>query len=236
MNRYFLLLVLFLFAATGVFAQKTFVFKKISNNYDVKVKIANCEEELCNDKATVYVMKKGQTNVFQTIQMEEMYIRSTVENTNFDKASGELSGDDMIGIHFEDYNFDGADDLAVSNGYYAPYGGISYDILLFNKAKGSFVKHTGLTTLSSENMGVDVDKKKKTIETFTKSGCCWHQTARYKFIKNRLVKIYVFTEDAAGVDSGPGGKIRLITETLVKGRWRKKTKTMRFDDYYKDEQ
>jgi hypothetical protein len=78
-----------------------------------------------------------------------------------------------------DYNFDGIEDLVISNGNYAPYGGMSSAVFLFSKARGKFVKDEKLTQLASENMTVTVNKKLKYIETFTKSGCCWHQKVRY---------------------------------------------------------
>lgn len=71
-----------------------------------------------------------------------------------------------------------------------------------------------------------------TIKTFNKSGCCWHQTTRYKIVNNRPRKVYVFTEDAAGAD---GEKVVLTTERLVGGRWRTKTKTALVKDYYKEQ-
>ncbi|MGC2234784.1 MAG: hypothetical protein WA584_01315 [Pyrinomonadaceae bacterium] len=231
MNKYFLMILLLLFAATNLFAQKTFVFKKVSNNFDVKINIGNCEEDSCDDKATVFLMKKNQSKAFQTIEVEEMFLRLN-ENQKTKTDSAELSGDGIGGVYFEDYNFDGADDLALSNGEYAPYGGISYDIYLFSKATGKFVFNEKLSDLASENMGVDVNKKTKTIEAYTKSGCCWHETTRYRFVNSRLVKIYSYTEDATGGDD----KVRLITATLVGKKWKKITKVMRIKDYYKDDQ
>jgi hypothetical protein len=229
MNKYFLSLLLVLFAATGIFAEQTFLIKDASKAFDVKIKIDSCEEELCNDKAIVYLMKKNQADAFQTFEMPEMYLRLETEK-KLDGSLIEMSKEEIYGVYFVDYNFDGAEDLALSNGYYAPYGGISSDVYLFKKATGKFVKHKGLTDLESENMSVDINKKRKYIEAFTKSGCCWHETTRYKFVGNRLVKIYVFTEDATGND----GKVRITTEILVGKRWKKTTRTARIKDYYKD--
>ena len=143
----------------------------------------------------------------------------------------ELYGINNSGIIFEDYNFDGIEDLAIRNGNDGAYNGPSYDVFLFSKPKNKFVASQSLTELASNNLGMfTVDKRKKTIETFTKSGCCWHQTTRYKVVNNQAKKVYVFTEDAM---SGGGENMHLITESLLpNGKWKKTTKTVKIDEYY----
>ena len=160
--------------------------------------------------------------------MEETYLQ--IEGRQ--KRNGDLTelyGDRNSGVYFTDYNFDGIEDLVLSNGNYLPYGGISNDVFLFSKAKGKFVRNDDLSALESDNMFVDVDEKLKIIETQTKDGCCWHEKARYRFVKNRLQKFYVFTEDA----QGDAKWMRLITEIRVKGKWRKTTKRVLIEKYYK---
>ena len=66
-----------------------------------------------------------------------------------------------------------------------------------------------------------VDKKKKTLETFDKSGCCWHITERYDVVGGRPRKIFDMVEDATIEDDT---KIKITTKTLVKGKWRTKVK------------
>lgn len=89
-------------------------------------------------------------------------------------------------------------------------------------AKTIFAKAIGMFT---------TNKKTKAIETFTKSGCCRHQTTRYKVINNRPKKKYVFTGDAMS----SGEDMKLITETLLQnGKWKKATKTVKTDEYYNE--
>ena len=137
------------------------------------------------------------------------------------------------GIIFEDFNFDGIEDIAIRNGNDGAYNGPSYDVFLFSKLKNRFVENAALTELASNNLGMfKVNKKTKTIETFTKSGCCWHQTTRYKVVNNHPKKVYVFTEDAAGGSEN----MELITETLLpNGKWKKRTKKVKINDYYKEQ-
>ena len=232
MNKHFFLIFLILLAAANVFAQKTFLLKDASKNFDVKISVAKCEDDICEGKGTIYLMKKGQTAAFQTIAMPNIYLELGA-NKKPTANLVEIYGENNSGVIFDDYNFDGAEDLAIRNGNNGGYGGPSYDVLLLTKGTGKFVKNAALTKLASENLGMfEVDKKAKTIETFTKDGCCWHQTTRYKIVNNRPVKTYVFTEDAM---SGDGTKVILTTETLIGGKWKKTTKTALTKDYYKEQ-
>jgi hypothetical protein len=222
MNKYFLAFTVLLFAAVGVFAQEqTFLLKGESKKYDLKVKIDSCEatEDICNGKGTVYVMRKNQTAPFQTIEMDEIYLTLDSGKT-LDGKPAELGKDELYGVSFYDYNFDGAEDLVVSNGNYKPYGGISSNVYLYTK--GKFVKHAGLSELETEYMSVEVDKKRRIIEAFVKSGCCFHETTRYRLIRNKLVKIYVYTEEWQDGDTA-----KITTETLVGKKWRRKSKIVK---------
>ncbi len=224
MNKFFLLILISLGVASGVFAQQTFLVKDASKLYDVKIKIGKCDEDegkVCYSEGTVYLMKKNRKQIFQTIEMPEMYLR-----LNIDKVPGgnplELKRDEISGIGFVDYNFDGVLDLALSNGYNRPYGGISYDAFLFDRKKNKFVKHERLSEMETENVSTDIDKKRKIIETMTKSGCCWHRTERYRMINDKLVKIYVQTEEWKDSDNA-----EITTERLVGKRWKRTTKIMK---------
>lgn len=218
MKKFFLLIIIALAAAPAAFAQQTFLVKDASKLYDVKIKIGKCDEDegkVCYAEGTVYLMKKNQKQVFQTFEMPEMYLRLTL-----DKVPGgnflELKRDQISGIGFVDYNFDGILDLALSNGYNRPYGGISEDVFLFDRRKNRFVKHEGLSEIETENVYSTIDKKRKFIETMTKSGCCWHQTTRYRMVNNELVKFYVQTEEWTDSDNA-----EITTERLVGKRWKK---------------
>jgi hypothetical protein len=230
MNKIILLILFNLTASLSISAQETFLLKNASKNFDIKIKIEKCEDDICEGKATVYLMRKNKTAPFQTIQIPGMYLELG-ENKKPTANLIELYGENNSGIVFDDFNFDGVEDLALRTGNDGSYGGPSYDILLATKPSNKFVKNMALTNLASENLGLfTVDKRAKTIETFNKSGCCWHQTTRYRIVNNRPQKIYVFTEDALG----DGVKMRLITEKLVGGKWRKNTKTVLIKNYYKD--
>lgn len=229
MKNLFLLSVVLLFASTNLFAQKTFLLKDASKNFDVKIKIASCGEDICEGETVFYLFRKNQTKPFQTIEMANSYLELG-ENQKPTANLIELYGMNNSGVIFDDYNFDGIEDIAVRNGNNGAYNGPSYDVFLFSKTKNRFTENAALTELASNNLGLfKVNKKTKTLETFTKSGCCWHQTTRYKVINNKPKKVYVFTEDAM-----LGGEdMYLITETLLaNGKWKKTTKKVKTDEYY----
>ncbi|MDQ6785239.1 MAG: hypothetical protein M3033_00270 [Acidobacteriota bacterium] len=231
MEKLILLVSLFLLTANIGFAQQNFLLKDASKTFDVKIKIAKCDTDTCEGRATVYLSRKNQPNVFQTIAMPNMFLELNKERKPTANLI-ELYGENNSGVVFDDFNFDGVEDLALRNGNDGAYGGPSYDVLLFSKAANKFVKSRELTKLASESLGLfTVDKKKRTIETFNKSGCCYHETTRYKIINNRPQKVYVFTEDATG---GDGERVKLTTETLVGGKWKKTVKYARTKDYYKE--
>ncbi len=232
MKKYFQSVIVLLAAAAGIFAQQTFLLKDASKKFDVKIKIEKCVDEICEGTATVYLLRKNQTKPLQTIQLSNLFLEL---GTNRKPTTNliELYGDNNSGVVFDDYNFDGAEDIALRNGNDGAYGGPSFDILLFNKAKNNFVKNRPLTVLASENLGLfSVHKKNRTIETFNKSGCCRHQTTRYQVIGNRPKKVYVFTEDAS---SGDGIKVYLTTERLIGRKWKTTKKTALIKDYYKEQ-
>lgn len=223
--------VIFLLSATTItFAQKSFLIKNGSKIFDVKMQVESCDSEnICNSPATVYLSKKNQKQVFQTINMSETYFQLDEKQ----QLTGNLTlipYKKFYGFYFKDFNFDGVEDLAISNGNYAPYGGITYDIFLFSKASGKFVKNEQLTELENQNMSFEVNKKRKTIETSTKSGCCWHGMSRYKYINNRLVEVYSYTEDA----QGDGENMQPITQRRIGGKLRTTVKTVKIKDYYKE--
>lgn len=224
-NLLLVLAVLFLSSMT-IFAQKTFLLKKASKSFDVKIEIGNCETDTCEGEGTIFLIEKGQKEVFQKIEMANIFLELGKDQKPTANLI-ELYGENNSGIIFDDYNFDGIEDLAVRNGNNGAYGGPSYSVFLFTKAKQSFVANASLTELASENLGMfKVNKRAKTIETLTKSGCCWHQTTRYKIVNNKPKKVYVFTEEMLSSE-----ETTLTTETLLpNGKWKKQTKIEKRND------
>lgn len=208
-----IILLVLLLSASG-YAQEVFNIKNASKLYDIRLKVANCQEISCEGDATFTVFKKGQSKPFQAFSTPTMFSK---EETR--RANTKLMYDYQSVVFFEDYNFDGVEDLAIRDGNNGGYGGPSYQIYLFSPKTGKFVHNVAFTDL---NQGVylgavEVDKKKKVLRGFSKSGCCWHQTEEFAVINNRPKKVYEYTEDASIPDES---KVKLTTKRLIGGRWR----------------
>src|SRR5690348_14562732 len=118
------------FMALTSLAQQIFLLKDASKNFDVKIKIAKCEGDICEGKATVEISGKGKTSVpKQTIALSNLYLELGGDRKPTANLI-ELYGMNNSGIVFEDFNFDGKEDLALRNGNDGSYGGPSYDIFL----------------------------------------------------------------------------------------------------------
>lgn len=210
-------------------AQKNFVIKDGSNRFDAKIAIVNCEGDTCSGKGTISLIDKKSKQVFQTLSSDDLYFylnKNQQPSVNVIQLYNEQSP-----LIFDDFNFDGSEDIAVRNGNQSSYGGPSYDVYVYNSTKKQFVISKELTALAYENLGMfQTDHERKRISTFAKSGCCWHITTEYAVIpKKGLQKVYELEEDAQG-----GEFVKVTTRNLIKNKWVSKIKKYKMDDYYKD--
>lgn len=210
--------VIVIFAATA-FAQKTFDIKDASKFFDIKVKVADCEETSCKGRSTFSFYKKGSSVPYQVISLQDTYIQLSTEGEPLVNTT--LLYDAQSVINIDDYNFDGMEDVAICNGTNGSYGGPSYNIYLSSRAAKKFVYSKPFSALA-EHLGMfTLDKQKKQLETFDKSGCCWHITERYSVIGGRPVKVFEEVEDATIQDET---KVKLTTKTFVNGKWKRSVK------------
>ncbi|HBR10724.1 MAG TPA: hypothetical protein DD740_00645 [Chryseobacterium sp.] len=210
-------------------AQKNFVIKDGSNRFDAKIAIENCEGDTCSGKGTISLIDKKSKQIFQTLSSDDLYFylnKNQQPSVNVIQLYNEQSP-----LIFDDFNFDGSEDIAVRNGNQSSYGGPSYDVYVYNSTKKQFVISKELTALAYENLGMfQTDHERKRISTFAKSGCCWHITTEYAVIpKKGLQKVYELEEDAQG-----GEFVKVTTRNLIKNKWVSKIKKYKMDDYYKD--
>lgn len=212
---------LLLLLSVAVAAQTRFDIRKASKIYDVRLEVEKCDDSFCGGKATFTLFKKHQTKPFQTIKLADTEFM--LEEANLTNAKGMY--DAQSAVFFEDYNFDGIEDLALRDGNNSGYNGPSYQIYLFSLTRGKFVHNISLTNLvQGPYLGiVDVDKKKRVLRVFSKSGCCWHQTQEFKVVNNRPYKVFEYTEDAMAAD----GKVHIETRRRIGGKWRVSKKIAR---------
>jgi len=132
---------------------------------------------------------------------------------------------------FDDFNFDGTEDLAIRNGNESGYGGPSYDVYVFNRTRNKLVPSEELTALAHENLGMfNTDPERKRLVTYSKSGCCWHLTTEYTVLPQRgLYKVYELEEDATGDD-----KVKVTKKEFINDQWITNIKVYPISEYYKE--
>lgn len=205
----------------GVLAQEVFNIKKASKIYDVRLAVENCDENSCSGDAKFSIFRKGQSKPFQMFSTPTEFMAEEAKRPNT-----KIMYDYQSVVFFEDYNFDGSEDLAVRDGNNGGYGGPSYQIYLFSPKLKKFVHNSAMTDLNQGSyLGMmEVDKKKKVLRTSSKSGCCWHQTEEFAIVRNRPKKVYEWTQDATISDEN---KVKITTKKLIKGKWRT---TVKYED------
>jgi hypothetical protein len=208
------LLIVMMVASTAV-AQKTFELKNASKYFDIKVRVAKCDEDYCSGRATFSFYKKGVSKPYQVINLPDTLIQ--LESGGKPLVNDTLLYDEQSVIDVGDYNFDGMEDLAICTGGNGSYGMPSYNIYLSSRAAGKFVYNAALSKLGSHLGMFTVDKKNKTLETFDKDGCCWHIAERYRVVNDRPVKVFEEVEDATNPNSS---RVKVTTKTLVSGKWK----------------
>ncbi len=210
---------LFLILCSSVMAQKTFELKDASKYFDIKIKVAKCDDGYCSGKASFSFYKKGGTTAYQVINLDDTQIQ--LDESGNAQANISMLYDNQSAVNVGDFNFDGMEDVAICDGAYGSYGGPSYQVYLSSKSVAKFVLSNPFSELGT-NLGMfEVDKQKKVLRIFNKSGCCWHVMEEYSVVKNRPVKVFVEEEDATIADET---KVKITTKNLVKGKWKTKVK------------
>ena len=209
-------LLIILMSTVSIAAQRTFDLKNASKYFDVKVRVAKCDDDYCSGRATFSFYKKGSSTPYQVIDLPDTLVQ--LETGGKPLVNDTLLYDEQSVIDVDDYNFDGMEDVAICTGGNGSYGMPSYNVYLSSRAAGKFVYNAALSKLGSHLGMFTVDKKNKTIETFDKDGCCWHITERYKVVNDRPIKVFEEVEDAT---ADPNGKrIKVTTKTLVSSKWK----------------
>ena len=186
----------------------------------------------CSGKGQVQIFDKHQKKLKQTFASENLYTQLNEKTTAPIENMLKLY-DGQSAVLFDDFNFDGQEDIAVRNGNNSAYGGPSYDVYLYHSKKATFILSQAFTALANENLGMfQTDPKRKRLVTYTKSGCCWHLKTEYGISPHNkgLVKLYELEEDAT---KGSGKYVLVTIRKLVQNQWRSSTRKYNTEDYYK---
>jgi hypothetical protein len=213
MKKIFLFVLLLSVSAA---AQVKFEKGNASKNYNARIEIERCEEDTCSGKLKVELFKKSAAKPFQVINIEDAEF--AMEEAKLTNAKRRYDYQSII--FFEDYNFDGIEDLSIRDGNNGAYSGPSYQIYLYSPRRGKFVHSEAFTRLAqSEYLGkIEVDEKKRVVRVASKGGCCMHRTEEFRVVNNRLVKVFEIYEEVEFREE-KGNRLRIETSRLVKGRW-----------------
>lgn len=193
MKKMLFLLLLMPFFAT---AQQSFDLMDFSDDFTGKIIVDDNKENSdleTNCTLNIYQKKNGKLifskpAFYSEYDMEDSKVKSNIKEIPY--------GEQSILI-FEDFNFDGKEDIALRTGNYSCYGGPSFEIYLADK--NGFVYNESFTELGSNYCGMfTVDNEKKQLHTMTKSGCCWHQFSTYVVENNQVVPIEIIEESYSG--------------------------------------
>lgn len=218
-----------LFLVASVYAA-SFKITDGSKLYDAVITVAQCEKDTCSGAGKISLYAKGGKQLLQQLASEDLYFYlqdNQKPSVNVIQLYNEQSP-----LIFDDFNFDGRQDLAIRNGNNSSYGGPSYDFYVFNKTRNKFVFSNALTTLTLENLGMfQTDHKRQRLITFNKSGCCYHETTQYAVVPGKGLKmVEQLIEDATGINE----QLKVTHKVLINKRWQQTLKRYKISDYYKE--
>jgi hypothetical protein len=227
-RRYLPCALVLLAAQQSVEAQETLRLQNASLEYDVEVQVKACGgaeryniAEVCDGPGRVSLYRKGGKTPLQVLSLPNIWInKRNVAHSPKINEKPRMLYEEEYGIVFDDFNFDGREDLAVCNGRNGGYGGPSYTVFLFDKRSGRLIESRELSRLNEGTyLGLFFpDPKKKLLRAYWKDGCCYHETEVYKVVNNRPVLVERISEDASASDEKTM-RVTVTTRRLVKGKW-----------------
>lgn len=206
---------------TTAYSQQRHKVSNLSKKFDLVIDVQTQDEQRVS--GTFSIFRKGSKKPFQIIRLDETH--ESLGGADPDLATvAEKQNGRWSAVYFEDFNFDGLEDLAIADGSNGGYRGTSYRIYLFNRSR-RFVFSPSLTRLAQgPYIGIpEPDRKMRTLEVFWKSGAGFYQIERYKVLKNRPRKIYEYSKDSMAGD----GNVYITTKKWINGRWRVWHKTVK---------
>jgi hypothetical protein len=184
---------------------------------------------LCEGAATLTIYAKNGKRTPQTLDFENISLILEEHRDSLD--NGELPFLHQSSLVVDDFNFDGREDFAVQVSQDGPYGGPTFRVYLYQSKTERFELSRSLSKLTEQSLGFfQLDRQKKQILTFTKSGCCYHESRAYEWFRDRPIVVTRYVEDATSTD----GFTTETTERLVRGRWVRNVRRTRNAEFGED--
>ncbi|WP_213939206.1 hypothetical protein [Pseudomonas sp. dw_612] len=174
--------------------------------------------------AQITLRDKTSGQVLQRIDSPEAFAVYKPDSRMIEINQAPLYGEQSL-LFFDDFNFDGQQDLAVRNGSEGGYDGPSYDIYLSDPASPTLVFSPAYAYLTrDQQLGMfRVDPVAKRLHTGSKSGCCWHQYATWQIENNEPVmvaeKIEAMQMPTQANPYMPAGYLDVTERELKDGQW-----------------
>lgn len=225
----FSLLVFFSLIALPAFAQEPVSIPTKSKAFQIKASLEtppNWDGGRGDDlgfPGKVAIYRKGEKEPFQKISLPTLATNNLGPEESTKPDYTKLVANFLAySFVFEDFNFDGREDLAICTGREGGYDGPSYDIFIFDSKQGKFVKNEPLTELTINGyLGLfKVDSKTKRLIAQSKSGCCIHQTDYFRMLGNRPDLVLSIVEQYES-----DTRVTVTTRKKVGGRWVETTRT-----------
>jgi len=204
---------------------QTFLVKDASPRYSVKIEVTpgalkSDDPDVVQGPGVVTVMLKGTGKILQRVRLPHLAVFKSQMVASVVVGGKQPSHyDDNYSFVFQDFDFDGHQDLAICNGTNSGYGLPSYDVFLFSPRVGRFVASRALSKLAQEHLGLfNVDAKGRRLVVYDKDGAAWHETSFYSMKTRRPVLVETVTQDDRGSEEV------VTTSVRVGGKWRVKVK------------
>lgn len=170
------------------FGQVIFIVDNFSENYVGKVLISDTTEVFSEGWVAIYEKESGK----QLIKVDSEELNFELYNGKLLANINEIPYGEQSTIMYEDYNFDGKKDFAIMDGQNSCYHGPSFQIFL--ATENGFEYSEDFTRLAQDYCGMfEIDPENKTINTMTKSGCCWHEYSEF-IVENNKPKVVKIVE------------------------------------------
>ncbi|GBU09921.1 hypothetical protein AwWohl_10590 [Gammaproteobacteria bacterium] len=201
------------------FAKTTLNLSEYSVQYTLDLVLESCtdlkqDSDLCSSNGHITYQAKDKLAPPKIIKLDniDVNMESLVYNPLLNLKIREESAAGFT-LVLDDFNFDGLEDIAIRSGNMGGYGGASYTVYLFDPTTNDFLLNSSLSELTEDSSGLFQVINKQLI-SYSKSGCCDHQTQKFNVINNQAVLVEDIGE---AVDEN--NILTITTRKLIGTKW-----------------
>ncbi|WP_309430449.1 XAC2610-related protein [Chryseobacterium sp.] len=196
------------------FGQYQFAINDASEKYNAEITVEECTNDGCRGKGSVVLFDKSgnKKQTFLSPDLVFYFKKDFKPSKEIMTVTQDMFRDEPL--YFDDFNFDGTQDVSVRNGNGGNYGSASYDIYVFNSTKMQFVPSAELTELASGYQGMfGIDEKNKRLTTFARSGQTYY-TNTYEVVPGKGVVLV-----SEKIEDHTTERAKIIIKKKVNNKW-----------------